>query len=133
MMYQKVLKGYLFIVGAMMSVIGSLTAFNPINTKLSEGIDLAGNASALNDVRAFGMLLIASGMLFLTGAIKASVRTTASIWAILLFLSVGAGRLLGIMLDGMPSDGMVKATVLEFVIGALGLVFYAIYAKKQSH
>ena len=130
-MYQKALKIYLFIVGLLMTLIGGLTTFNPINVKSNEGIEIAGNASALNDVRSFGMLLLASALLFFLGSFKNSVRKTASTAAFLLFLSVGAGRLLSIFLDGMPSDGMVKATVLEFILGAIGLILFNINSKKQ--
>jgi hypothetical protein len=132
MIHQKFLKVYLFIVGLMMTIIGGLTSFNPVEIKLQEGIELAGNPSALNDVRSFGMLLLASALLFFLGSFKSSIRKTSTILAILLFLSLGLGRLFSIIVDGMPTDGIVKAAIIEFVLGILGLILYSINLKRQS-
>lgn len=68
----KVLKVYLFVSGLLLTVIGTLTTFSPIKIKANEGIELAGNASALNDVRAFGMLLLAIAILSLIASFKDS-------------------------------------------------------------
>ncbi|MEM9078747.1 MAG: DUF4345 family protein [Bacteroidota bacterium] len=132
MNYSKILKVYLFISGLLLTAIGGLTSFNPVEIKANEGIQLAGNASALNDVRSFGMLLLASALLFFLGSFKSTLRKTASISAFLIFLSLGLGRLLSIVSDGMPSDGIVKATGLEFILGAIGLVLFIINQKKQT-
>lgn len=132
MIYSKVLKVYLFISGLILTLIGSLTTFNPAPIKANEGIDIAGNASALNDVRAFGMLLLATALFSFLGSFKSSLRKAAAISSFMLFLSLGLGRLLSIFLDGMPSDGLIKATGLEFIIGAVGLILFVINDKKQS-
>lgn len=128
-----VLKIYLVISGLLLTVIGSLTTFNPVNIKANEGIEIAGNASALNDVRSFGMLLLATALFSIIGAFKTSLRKSATISAFLLFLSLGAGRIVSIILDGMPSDGMVKATGLEMILGIAGLIIYFIFRQKQTN
>ncbi len=128
----KILKIYLFIAGLILTAIGSLTTFNPIAIKANEGIDIAGNSSALNDVRSFGVLLLAFAFFSFLGSFKNALRKSAAITIPLLFLSLGIGRLLSILLDGMPSDGMVKATGLEIILGILGLVLFSLNSKKQS-
>lgn len=128
----KILKIYLFVSGLILLVIGSLTTFNPITIKANEGIEIAGNASALNDVRSFGVLLLAMAALAIIGSLKQPLRKSASVSTFLLFLSLGIGRLLSIMLDGMPSDGMVKATGLEIILGLVGLILVVVNTKKQS-
>lgn len=125
----KFLKIYLIISGLLLSVIGTLTAFNPVEIKANEGIEITGNASALNDVRAFGILLLAIAILSFSGAIKVTTKKTAAITVPLLFISLGIGRVISILLDGMPSDGMVKATILEFVLGLTGTILYFINKK----
>ncbi|CAM1342614.1 DUF4345 domain-containing protein [Tenacibaculum amylolyticum] len=125
----KILKIYLIISGLLLSVIGTLTAFNPVKIKANEGIEIAGNASALNDVRAFGILLLAIAILSFSGAIKTAIRKTAAITLPLLFISLGIGRVISVVLDGMPSEGMVKATILEFVLGFIGATLYFINKK----
>ena len=128
----KILKVYLFVAGLVLTIVGGLTTFNPVNIKANEGIQIAGNASALNDVRSFGMLLLASALLFFIGSFKCSLRKSATISSFLIFLSLGLGRLLSILLDGMPSDGIVKATGLELVLGTIGLILFVINSKKKS-
>ena len=126
------LKIYLFVSGALLTVIGGLTTFKTVNIKADEGIEIAGNASALNDVRSFGMLLLATAIILFIGGVKSSLRKSATISAVLLFLSLAIGRLLSILMDGMPSDGIVKATGLEFILGTVGLILFLVYREKQS-
>lgn len=126
----KILKVYLVISGLILTAIGALTTFNPIEIKANEGIQLAGNPSALNDVRSFGTLLLAVAIFSLLGAFKISLRKPASIFIPLLFTSIGIGRTISILLDGMPSEGIVKATIIEFVLGFLGIVLYFINKNK---
>ncbi|CAL2085848.1 DUF4345 domain-containing protein [Tenacibaculum sp. 190524A02b] len=128
----RILKIYLFISGLILTAVGILTTFNPITIKANEGIEIAGNASALNDVRSFGMLLLVTALLLFLGSFKSSLRKSATIFSSLLFLSLGAGRILSIILDGMPSSGMVKATGLEVILGLVGLVLFIINNKQQS-
>lgn len=129
----KILKIYLIVSGLILTAIGSLTSFNLINIKANEGINIAGNPSALNDVRSFGVLLLATAILLFLGSFKRSLTKSANIAAFLLFLALGLGRLLSIFLDGMPSEGMVKATGLEIILGLVGLVLFKLYNKQQSY
>ena len=118
----KILKIYLLVSGFILTAIGGLTTFNPVTIKANEGIQIAENASALSDVRSFGMLLVATALFSFSGSIKSSLRKPATISSFLLFLSLGLGRLLSMLFDGMPSDGMVKATGLEIILGLAGLI-----------
>ena len=127
----KILKIYLFVSGLLLSVIGTLTAFNPITIKANEGIEIAGYSSALNDVRAFGIFLITIAGLSVLGALKSNLTKTASIAIPLLFTALGIGRTISIFLDGFPSDGMTKATVLELALGTIGILLYQINKNKQ--
>ncbi|MEM6687012.1 MAG: DUF4345 domain-containing protein [Bacteroidota bacterium] len=128
----KISKIYLFIAGVILSIVGGLTTFTPVAIKANEGIQIAGNTSALNDVRAFGMLLLATVLLLFLGIVKNALLKTAMLSSFLLFLSLGVGRLTSILLDGMPSDGIVKATGLEFLLGLIGLFLFIANTKKQS-
>lgn len=127
----KVLKIYLIVSGLLLAVIGGLTAFNPINIKANEGIEIAGNASALNDVRSFGMLLLVTAIFLIAGVLKSSLRKSATISAIILFLSLAVGRVFSMLIDGMPSDGIVKATGLEFILGIVGAILFFIYQERK--
>jgi hypothetical protein len=120
----KVLKIYLILAGLLLAFIGSATLFIPVDIKSNSGIDIAGQISVINDTRASGALYLGIALLLLSGALKKNLRYTSSILAPLLFITLGLGRLLSIVLDGMPVDGLFKATILEFVLGSIGLILF---------
>ncbi|MEM7102881.1 MAG: DUF4345 domain-containing protein [Bacteroidota bacterium] len=128
---RKVLKIYLIIAGLLLTLIGGATLFLPVDIKAAAGIDLAGNASLLNDFRASAAMILAFGILIFSGALVKSIRFTAVLLSAVVFLSLGLGRLLSILLDGMPVQDMVMATGLEFVLGITGAILFL--AHKNSN
>ncbi|MEO0405655.1 MAG: DUF4345 domain-containing protein, partial [Bacteroidota bacterium] len=132
MNYRKISKVYLVVSGILLTGIGTLTTFNPINVKANEGIELAGNPSALNDVRSFGFLLLVFAVLFIISGLKSAMLHFGSIASTSLFLSLGFGRVLSILLDGMPSEGMLGATMVELVLGSVGLFLLLQNKKNQT-
>lgn len=132
MNYSKTSRIYLFISGLILTGIGGLTSFSPILIKAKVGIDVAGNINSLNDIRSFGMLLLATASLFFLGSFKSSLRKSAIISSFLLFLSLGLGRILSIALDGMPSIEMIKGTGLEIFLGVVGLIILILSNNKRN-
>lgn len=126
-----VLKGFLIVSGLLLSFIGGSTLVIPIVMKSNAGIDIAGQISVLNDTRAFGAFLLTFGILSILGGFLKGLRYTSSLVITLLFLSLGVGRALSLSLDGMPVDGLVKATILEFVLGIIGLILFKVYQEKK--
>ena len=127
----KVLKIFLIISGLLLTFIGGSTLFMPVEIKASSGIDLAGNISILNDIRASAALILSLAILLLLGAFNKKLTYTSSLISFLLFLSLGLGRALSMLLDGMPVDAMVKATGLEFVLGIVGAILFTINREKN--
>jgi hypothetical protein len=132
MNYSKTSKIYLFISGLILTAIGGLTTFIPAMIKAKVGIEIAGNPSALNDVRSIGVLLLATALLSFLGSFKISLRKPAIISSFLLFLSLGLGRILSMALDGMPSSEMVKGTGLEITLGVAGLIIFILSNNKKN-
>ncbi len=120
----KALNAFLIISGLLLTLIGGATLFAPETVKAASGVDLAGNISVLNDIRASAALILSMALLVIMGAFVKRLTFTSSLVAFLLFLSLGLGRLISILADGMPVDGMVKATGLEFILGILGAFFF---------
>lgn len=120
----KFLKAYLILSGTLLTFIGGATLIMPIAMKAGAGIDIAGNISVINDVRAASALILAVALLMIAGAFVKKVSYTSTLVSVLLFLSLGIGRVISILVDGMPVDGLVKATVLEFVLGIIGMVLF---------
>jgi hypothetical protein len=121
------LKIYLIVSGLLLTIIGGATLIDPVTIKASSGIDLAGNTNLLNDVRATGSLILTIALLTLSGAYSPKLRYTASIASTLLFISLGLGRIVSIINDGMPYEGIVKATGLEMVLGIIGAILFFIF------
>lgn len=127
----KILKAYLIISGLLLTFIGGATLIIPVQMKGNAGIDIAGNISVTNDVRATSALLLAFALITISGVFVRKLTYTSSLISFVLFLSLGAGRLISILIDGMPVDGLVKATGLEFVLGIIGAVMFNSFQEKN--
>lgn len=128
----KVLKTLLIISGLIASGIGAAILFAPVAFYATYGIELGGNFSLLNEIRAPGGALLASGILILAGAFVEKLSFTAVVVSTLLYLSYGLSRVLSIAIDGIPVVELVQAAVLEIVIG-LACVFALVrYRENQG-
>ncbi|OJJ14629.1 hypothetical protein BKI52_42125 [marine bacterium AO1-C] len=128
----KVLKGFLILSGLLLTFIGGATLFMPVAMKASAGINIAGNISVINDTRASSALLMVAALLIISGAFSRKLAFTSSLLSVIIFLSIGIGRIISIISDGMPVDGLVKATGLELVLGVTGAILFKVYQDKQS-
>jgi hypothetical protein len=113
----KMLKTILIISGLIASGVGATILYSPVAFYASYGIELGGNFSLLNEVRAPGGALLAIGILIMSGAFVDKLAFTAVVVSTLLYLSYGLSRVMSIAIDGMPAEGLVQAAVLEIVIG----------------
>lgn len=127
----KLLKTFLVLSGVLLTVIGGASLFSPEEMKAGAGIDLLGNTSLINDVRAFGALVLSIAILSIVGAFASKLTYTSSLVSFLFFLSIGFGRLVSIFSDGMPVDGLVKATGLELVLGVIGAILFITKQDKK--
>ncbi len=126
-----ILKAYLILSGLLLTFIGGATLLIPVQMKGSAGIDITGNISLINDVRAASALLLALALVTISGAFVRKLTYTSSLISFVTFLSLGAGRVISILADGIPVDGLVKATGLEFVLGIAGAVFFKLFQEKN--
>ena len=113
----KVIKAVLFVSGLIATVIGSAIVTIPATFYATYDIELGGNVNLLNEIRAPGGALLATGILIFSGAFVARLTFTSLVVATLLYLSYGLARILSTVLDGVPDEGLVQAAVLEIVIG----------------
>jgi hypothetical protein len=128
----KVLKTILIISGLIASGIGAAILFAPVAFYATYGIELGGNFSLLNEIRAPGGALLAIGLLIISGAFVDKLAFTAVVVSTLLYLSYGLSRVMSIAIDGMPAEGLVQAAVLEIITG-LACVFALVkYRGKQK-
>lgn len=101
--------------------IGAFILIAPHAFYASYGIVLDPNPSLLSELRAPGAGLAAFGAMMLAGIARSSLRQSAAVAALTVFLAFPAGRVLGLMADGVPSSGILGALALEVGIAALCL------------
>lgn len=121
----------LFVAGLTACAIGTIIAVNPQAFYLSYGIDLRGNVDLLSELRAPGTNLAALGGLMLAGLFKPWLRPTAAIAGMLVFTAFSAGRVFGIILDGMPSAAIQLALGIEMTLAIACFIAFRFTIKIQ--
>ena len=127
----KVIKAVLFISGLIASVIGGAIVTIPTAFYATYGIELGGNVSLFNEIRASGGALLATGILIFSGAFVSRLTFTSLVVATLLYLSYGLSRILSTVIDGVPDEGLVQSAVLEIVIGLVCAFSLSKYQCRQ--
>lgn len=128
----KILKTILFISGLIATGVGGAILIMPVGFYALNGIDFATDINLLNETRAPGGALLASGILIMSGAFVAKLAFTATVISIVLYLSYGLSRILSIVIDGMPVEGLVQAAVLEIVIGLACVLALVAYRENEG-
>ena len=90
----------------------------------SYGISLGNDINLLSELRAPAAGLAASGLLMMAGILWRSVSHVSMVVALMVFLAFPAGRIVGLLIDGMPSGNIVAALVFELVIATLCLTAF---------
>lgn len=124
-------KMFLAIAGLIGFAIGAALLFVPVEFQASAGVVLGDDVNLLSDTRAAGGTLFAAGVVIALGAIMSRMVHTSLVLTALIYLSYGASRVLGLVLDGMPQSSLVAAMVVEIMIGTLGLVLLRAWHKTQ--
>lgn len=115
--------------------IGAALLFAPVAFEASAGIELGEDINLLSELRAPGGTLLVAGVIILLGAFISTLTFLSTVLSSLFYLSYGISRIYGILVDGVPSESLVIATLAELVIGALSLFAFIKlrdYAKFNS-
>ncbi len=116
-----VLKFILGIGSAMFFIAGSFSTFNPIGYVARNGVDITDKLTLLNDFRGTGALLIGASLIMFLGIIHERMRFTSTVVMAVLYSTFALGRVISIISDGLPVEGLVKATVVESVVGLIAI------------
>ena len=112
--------------------IGTFIALAPHAFYASYGITLGPDPSLLSELRAPGAGLAAFGTLMLAGLVRAAMAPTSIAVALAVFLAFPVGRVIGLIVDGLPSGSVIGALALELIIaGALLLLFRPRRVRKR--
>ncbi len=114
--------------------IGAFILAAPHAFYASYGITLGDDASLMSELRAPAAGLAAFGVLMLVGIWRAAAAPLSIAAALTVFLAFPAGRLIGLAVDGLPSDGIIGALVFELAVAALCIVaFSRRYLRARLH
>jgi hypothetical protein len=104
--------------------IGAAIAAAPHGFYASYGIALGPDPSLLSELRAPGAGLAAFGAVMLAGLVRPALRQAAVVAALTVYLAFPAGRVLGLVVDGLPSGGILGALAFELAIAGLCLTAF---------
>ena len=97
------------------------------------GIQVGGNATLANELKAPAGALLVAGLLMFAGVFRSQLIVASLITATLVYLSYGMGRVISIAIDGLPHSGMVGAAGIEIVIGAVCLMTLLRIRRKRAN
>lgn len=117
--------------GTLTGVIGMGILLMPDAFYASYGITVPESASLRSEIKTLGTLLMLAGGLMLAGVVKPSLQTTALIIASMTYTALVAGRMLGLIVDGMPSTGILAAWAVEAAMLIL-IVIASIAARARK-
>ena len=128
-----VLKSILSISSLVVIGVGGTILLMPVAFyDAANDVDLGGQINLLNEIRAGGGGLLVLGILILSGAFVKKLTFSSIVISIGLYFSYGIARILSMMLDGMPSGGIVVTTVAEILIGLLGVFALVKYREPKA-
>ncbi|GAB3249782.1 hypothetical protein GCM10027347_07120 [Larkinella harenae] len=100
--------------------VGSAQLFFPIAFESSAGINLGGNASLLNEIRAAGGTLFVAGILIFSGAFISGMTFVSIVLTTLFYSAYGWSRVVGMVADGFPNEPLMIAAAAELILGLCG-------------
>ena len=115
-------KGLLLTSGLLAAGIAAAILFAPDAFYASYGIDTGSDVSLANELKAPAGTLFIAGLLMLAGVVRTEFTVVSLGTASLIYLSYGLSRILSMVIDGIPHNGLVGAAVLEIAIGAICLL-----------
>ena len=114
----------LFLSGVTALGIGAVILFAPQSFYAGSGIALGDDVNLLSELRAPAAGLAALGALMLAGILRSALRQAAIAAALIVYLAFPAGRLVGLITDGMPNASILTALLVDLALGVLCLIAF---------
>ncbi|MEO0466555.1 MAG: DUF4345 domain-containing protein [Pseudomonadota bacterium] len=120
--------------GALLGVIGGAMLTSTQAFLQTSGVEISSDPSLLSELKAPSVLLIVAAMVMIAGSARTRFANTALILGGVVYGSYGLARLLGMAMNGMPSDPLIVATAIELALSALllGRRLYAATPAQSS-
>jgi hypothetical protein len=131
-MKSTVLTLFLLFTGSLGVIIGGCLLFVPVTFEASAGIYISNDPSVLSEIRGSGGMLLGAGILIVSGSLIKSMTRVSLFLSTLFYLSYGISRVIGILLDGIPSNSIIQITIAEIIIGIISIVFLLRFTKQET-
>lgn len=128
----KSIRVLLVIAGSIGICIGGAQLLIPVTFESFAGINLGENSSLFSEIRAAGGALLIAGIVILSGVFISGMTYISIVLSTLFYLSYGLSRVLSMIIDGIPSESLVIATVAEIIIGIISLFVLYRFGKEQQ-
>lgn len=125
-------KAILIVLALPLLIFGAWRLIDPVGFYEFSGLALSDDAGPLSEVRAAGGVILAAGLMVGLGAFRPAWSRISIVFATVVFLSLGLGRLWGIALDGAPGAEVIQGMVIELVFGGLALFAFLRYGNRAA-
>lgn len=105
--------------------VGMFILIEPHAFFASYDIVLESDASLLSELRAPAAGLAAFGIIMLLGIWRAAITPISKVAALTVFLAFPAGRVIGLVVDGLPSDPILGALIFELAVAGLCIAAFS--------
>ena len=101
--------------------VGAMIQISPADFYAMNHINIGTNLNLLSEIRAPAMALLSYGILILAGIFIPRLTFTATLLASMFYLSYGVARVVSMGIDGLPSESLITAAIIEIVLGLVSL------------
>lgn len=119
--------------GAILGLIGSALIVSPKSFLETSGIMVERDAGLMSELTAPAGTLLVTGALMILCAIRQRFADAGLVAGAIVYGTYGAGRLVSMVLHGMPSQSLITATLIELGIAATLTVLRMTSATARSH
>ncbi|MGB3625530.1 MAG: DUF4345 domain-containing protein [Henriciella sp.] len=105
--------------GAILGLIGGALVVSPQAFLKSSGVMVEREPGLMSELTAPAGVLLMTGALMISGAVRLRFANAGLTAGAIVYGTYGAGRLVSMMLHGMPPQSLIIATLIEFGIAAV--------------
>jgi hypothetical protein len=128
----KILKMILILSGLILILVGEGTLMNPATFLARHEIVLGENISLISELKSHGGVFLGLGILILSGAFINRLSFTSTIVSTVVYVSFVIARVISMIVDGTPADGLIGATYIELFLGLASIFALLKYRTKNK-
>lgn len=96
------------------------------------GVEITGDPGLMSELKAPAIVLLAAALVLLVGSVKSRFADKALMVGAIIYGSYGLGRVVSILVDGLPPQPLIAAAVVELVIASI-LLFLAMHSNSAQY